>query len=292
MQAADPTGAFSSSDGTRLFARWTGPASASPGQSPRASIVIVHGYGEHSGRYEHVAKRLAAAGFAVLLFDYRGHGHAAGPRGHCDRFEEYFGDLASACDQARARSPEAPLVLVGHSHGGLIVLRALAEPGRRPAGVVAATVSSPFLGLAIKVPALKVAAARLASKIHPKLALPNGIAAADISRDVEVITAYMSDPLNHHVATARWFTEAQAAQAYVAEHADRITIPMLWQIGGADRIADPEAAKRAAARAGGDKQVIVYDGLYHEIFNELAADRARVLDDLVGWLEKRFPAAS
>jgi alpha-beta hydrolase superfamily lysophospholipase len=288
MTLAPATGFFDASDGLKLFCDWYLPADAAA--TPRAVIVVAHGYGEHAGRYAQVARRLAAGGFAVMTFDTRGHGQAGGRRGHCDAFDEFLLDLDRACGQARAGVPDRPLAILGHSHGGLVTLRALAEPGRTPKGVAAAVLASPFLGLALKVPPVKAAVGRLASRLFPKLSLPNGIDPKTLSHDSRVAEAYMSDRFNHHVATARWFTEVTAAQAYVAANASHITLPTLWLVAGGDLVADSAAARRVYEAAGGDKTLRVYDGLYHELLNETDADRERVLGDLEAWLSARFPA--
>lgn len=275
--------AFDAANGLRLHCDWHMP----PVLPARAGLVILHGYDDHGARYGHLARRLADQGFAAITFDCRGHGKSGGRRGHCDRFEEYLSDLEGAFATVRAALPDIPLGLVAHSHGSLIALRLLCEPARTPPGLRAAVLSSPYLRLRAKPPALKVLFARLASSIVPHLALDNGLKPTQMSHDPETIEAHRSDPLMHHVATARWFTESIAAQDYVVAHVGRLSVPTLWLVAGADPVADAAVTSSVYQRASGDKAIHVYEGLYHELFHELG--RERVFGDLEAWLSSKFP---
>jgi alpha-beta hydrolase superfamily lysophospholipase len=277
------SGPFDAADGTKLHAHWY-PAQG----KARAGAIIVHGYADHGGRYAEVGERLAARGFAAMTFDYRGHGRAQGARGHCDRFDEFVSDLERACAQARAALGELPLALVAHSHGGLIALRALCEPGREPRGVTCIALTSPFLGIAVKVSPLKILAARVSSRLVPRLALKNEIDVAVLTHDEQRLAERRGDTLCHGVATARWFTEATGAQEFVLSHVGRLAVPSLWLVAGSDKLVDSDVARRAFDRAGGDKRLELYPDLYHEVWNE--RDREPVLNTLVEWLCSRFPS--
>lgn len=279
----NPTsGFFEAYDGLKLWSE--GHASEGPA---RGAVLIVHGYAEHGGRYGALAQHLTAAGFAVMTYDYRGHGRAQGQRGHCDRFTDYLSDLERAATRLRA-AVDRPLVLLAQSHGALVVLRALTEPNRwQLPGLTAAVVTSPFLGIKMAVPRWKLVLGKAASRLAPRLSMPNGIHAEDLSHDAAQTTAWTEDPLNHRQATARWFTEMAAAQNFVATHADRVTIPTLWLLAGDDRIVDAAAARRVYDETGGDKELHVYDGLFHELWNEIGKEK--VLADLEGWLAKTCP---
>lgn len=243
----------------------TGPTG--PAGPPRGVVVVTHGYAEHCGRYRELAHVITEAGWAALSYDVRGHGQSPGPRGFIDRFDAYLEDLAAVTAAARALVPEgAPLVLLGHSHGALITLRALCDE-RPPQHVKAAIISSPYLALRLAVPGYKKALARVASRVAPKLAQPNDLRVEDLTSDPVKQAERLADKLCLDVATARWFTESSRAQAYVAAHAARIKIPTTWLVGGADPIADPARSREVASRVQG---ATYHDlvGLKHEVFNE------------------------
>jgi lysophospholipase len=238
-----------------------------PSGPPKGVVVVTHGYAEHCGRYRELAHVLVGAGWAALSYDVRGHGQSPGVRGFVDRFDTYLEDLAAVQAAARKLAPEgAPLVLLGHSHGALITLRALCGE-RPPQDVKAAIVSSPYLALRLAVPAYKKALARVASRVAPKLAQPNALRVEDLTSDPAKQQERLADKLCLDVATARWFTESSRAQEYVAAHASRIKIPTTWLVGAADSIADPARAREVAAQVPG---ATYHDlvGLKHEVFNE------------------------
>ena len=237
-----------------------------PRGTPKGAVLVTHGYAEHCGRYRELAHVIVNAGWAALAYDVRGHGQSPGVRGYVDRFDVYLDDLAAM--QAAAKklaAADAPLVLLGHSHGSLIVLRALCD--EHPPAVKHAILSSPYLALRLAVPAYKKALARVASRIAPKLAQPNALRVEDLTSDKDKQAERLADKLCLDIATARWFTESARAQDYVAEHARRIKIPTTWLVGAADPIADPARSKAVAASVpGADYHELV--GLKHEVFNE------------------------
>jgi alpha-beta hydrolase superfamily lysophospholipase len=272
---------FDAPDGAKLYHKWY----RAPGE-PRAGVLVTHGYADHCGRYEEISGRLARQGFSVMAFDYRGHGQASGQRGHCDHFDEYLADFERACATVRKSLGDKPLVVVAHSHGAHIALRALVDPQRRPKGITLAVLSSPFLGIGMKVSPIKVALAKVASRVAPRLSMANQIDARNLSHDPHVIEAHAVDRFCHKSTTARWYTEATAAQAYVLEHVRRMVTPTLWVVAGDDRLVDVQVTRVAYARAGGNKQLKMYDGYYHEVFNELG--RERVFADIESWLSSKI----
>jgi alpha-beta hydrolase superfamily lysophospholipase len=238
-----------------------------PSGTPKGVVLVTHGYAEHCGRYRELANVIVGEGWAALSYDVRGHGQSPGVRGFIDRFAVYLEDLAVMQAAARKLAPPgAPLVLLGHSHGSLIALRALCDE-RPPQDIKAAIISSPFLGLRLPVPAYRKLLARLASRVAPKLAQPNALRVEDLTSDPVKQQERLADKLCLDIATARWFTEAEDAQAYVAAHAARIKIPTTWLVGGADPIADPARARVIASQVPG---ATYHDlvGLKHEVFNE------------------------
>jgi lysophospholipase len=248
-----------------------------PSATPKGVVVITHGYAEHCGRYREVAHVIVNAGWTALTYDVRGHGKSPGERGYIDRFDTYLADFAAVQAAARKLAPEgAPMVLLGHSHGSLITLRALSST-QPPDNIKAAIVSSPFLALKLAVPAYKKVLARIASRVAPKLAQPNSLRVEDLTSDKQKQNERLADKLCFDVATSRWFTEASEAQAYVYEHANRIAVPTTWLVGADDPIADPARSRSVASKVAG---ATYHDltGLKHEVFNEV--ERGKVFAKL------------
>lgn len=283
MDAARPL-TLRGRDGTRLAGLSRRVASS------RGRVLVLHGYADHKGRYGHVSDALAAAGYDVHLYDARGHGHSDGLRGYVARFSAYHDDLDEVAATLKAedertdeRRAALPFFLVGHSMGGLV---ALTYALRRPTAFKGVAVSSPFLGLRIKVPALKLWAGRLVSAVWPTLLMTGEINAGYLSHDAKVGQAYLDDPLVFKTVNPRWFTEAEAAQRDLHDRAAALVTPHLVMQAGDDMIADPAASKAVFERTGAtDKTFRMYDDRYHELFNEI--DKERVLGDLVQWLDER-----
>jgi alpha-beta hydrolase superfamily lysophospholipase len=227
---------------------------------------VLHGYADYGERYAHVADAWAARGISTLALDMRGHGHAEGRRGYCERFDEYLDDVAELVRLLQERSPAVPAFLFGHSFGGLVAVesvRATPSPWR---GLL---LSNPFLGIALDVPRAKVLAGKVASRVVPGLSLPAGLRGAQMTHDPQRARAYDEDPLIFKNARARWFTETAAAQDRAVAGARGIALPLYIAVGGADPV-----AKRARARAffddarSTDKTWVERPGLLHEILNE------------------------
>ena len=251
-----------------------------PGAEPCGAVVVVHGLGEHAARYEPVAAALNEAGFAVFGADHRGHGRSSGLRGHVDGFGEYVADLADVMTYARTQVPAGPLLMLGHSMGGLIALRYL-QTGVSPAadGWV---LSNPLLGVAIRPPRIKVLAGRLLSRLLPRLRLDNELVPENISRDPEEVRKYVQDPLVHRHISTRWYTSMTAALASAHADAGAVKAPTLWLLSGQDRICD-STASMAFARALPGKSTTIqrFPDAFHEAHN--GPDRQLFLDALVAW---------
>ncbi len=256
--------------------------------NPRGVALIVHGYAEHCARYRELANVVSSEGLATLSFDLRGHGRAEGPRGHIDRIEDYLDDFDAALRKLDELSGagDLPRLVVGHSNGSLIALRALADPSRRPARVAGAILSSPFLGFKIAVNPVKKLAGRLVSHIVPKLAMPNELRAIDLTHDEGKLRERDVDTYCHGVATARWYTETVAAQAWVLANAARVEVPTLWLVAGADKIADPAASRAVHARLSAPAIYREMPEMYHEVFNE--TDRGALFHLVRGFIAERF----
>ena len=275
-------GFFSARDGLRLFRHAAWPAGA-----PVAHVVLLHGYAEHLGRHEEVTGALCGAGYAVHLFDCRGHGQSGGKRAHVDSFEEYLQDLDVFLARVREETRGQPLFLVGHSHGALIGIRYLLD---RPDAVRGAVFSSPYLRLKLRVSPLKILAGRLIAHVLPSLPMRNELKPEQLTRDVAIQNATRADPLYQQIATPRWFTESSSAQETCLRRATEFVTPFLLLTGGADAISDPAAGREFFDHATSkDKQYKGYDGLLHELFHE--PERDLVFRDLIAWLDERARGA-
>ncbi len=260
-----------SADGTRLrLGRWG---------SPGRNLLLIHGLAEHLGRYQHVGEALADAGWRVTAVELRGHGESEGQRGHVKRWLHYVEDVRAAAGVAGA--DHNPMVAVAHSMGGLVTLSALQHLVHPPIQAVA--LSNPLLKVATEPPAAKVLAARIGSRLLPRLPQSSGLDAALISRDPEVVARYTADPMVYGTITPRWFRCMIKAQAEVHAYAGQYRIPLRMMVGTADGICDPQAALQFADAWGGPVERAVYEGLYHELFNE--PEKETVLADLISWLD-------
>src|SRR5262245_8879604 len=264
-------------DGSRLFVR------RREVNSPEAEVVITHGFGEHGGRYSALTNHLATHQYSVTAYDHRGHALSDGLPGHVESFSEYEDDLGKVLASVRSRSGSRPLFLIGHSMGGLVALRYIAK---NASGVAGAVVSAPLIEVAVPVPAHKMMIARVGARMAPRMRLDNEINPSYLSRDPEVGHAYASDPLVNRKVSAKWFAEATRAMEEVSDWAGQIKTPVLVMHGTADRLESVEATKKIFERIGStDKELVIYDGFYHELFNE--PEKQEVFDRVTNWLKSR-----
>jgi lysophospholipase len=247
--------------------------------SPRAAVLLLHGWSDHAGRWSDVGERLREAGYGVYLLDQRGHGRSGGLRGHLSRFSQLLGDLQAFRRAVRRRHTETPQILLAHSFGGLVALRYLETQPGDP--IAAAVVSSPWLALATPPPAWKLLAGRLLADLWPTLPIPAGIDSALLSRDPAVNAAYESDPAVHGRMTPGAWREIQWAQRAVAADVHRIDVPLLFLLGGEDRIVDTHAA-RAFADELTAQQVHWYPEMFHEVLHD--PQREQVMADILTFL--------
>ena len=241
-------------------------ASAMPSGGAKAVLGIIPGYADHGARYRHVMGALAEHGIGSVAIDLRGHGRAAGARGFCERFDEFLDDARELRALLDAKAKGAPIFLFGHSFGGVVATLSTLDEPKPLAGLV---LSSPFFGLALEVPRVKVAAGKVASRIYPKLSLPTGLSGEQMTHDTARARDYDSDPLVFKNATARWFTEVTEAQSQALSRASRLELPLYMVVGSADPVASPSAGKRFFDAAGSaDKTWDRREGLLHEVLNE------------------------
>lgn len=274
----EKTGEVESADGVKIFYRKYNA------QEERARLVIVHGLGEHSGRYGNVVSELLPLGISIWALDLRGHGMSEGKRGHVQSFNDYIGDVLSTIKLAReGMGVGIKCFVLGHSMGGLIVLDFALE---FPELIDRVTVSSPSLGIGFKVPFIKRALGKIMSSLFPALTLPHGMDISKLSHDREVVRSYADDPLVHDRVSVRWFTEVQKTMDKVNNSADRVKIPLLMQLAGDDHLTDVNASKRFFdGLTVDDKTLHIYERLYHEIYNEKEELRSRPLQDLSKWVD-------
>lgn len=264
-----------SADGLALFGQRWRPLSA-----PIGHVALVHGLGEHSGRYHRMAQAFAQAGFETLALDLRGHGRSEGPRGHAPSYDALLDDIELLLAQARG-AQQQPLFLVGHSLGGNLVINYALRRNHYPvAGVVAL---APGLRLAFQPPPRKLFLGRLANRVLPRFAQANGLERTALSRDASVVDAYCDDPLVHDRVSARLALAALDAGRWALVHAPKFPVPLLLMHGTADRVASFDASQEfAAATPPGLCTFEWWDGCYHELHHEPVHEA--VMDTMVQWM--------
>lgn len=251
-----------------------------PDDSPTAVLLIVHGLAEHSGRYQHFAAFFVARKYAVFALDHVGHGKSDGDRCHLGRFSEYTDGVSLLLEQVHEEHPGAPVFLIGHSMGGLIATRFLIE---RQADLAGCVLSGAALKAPAEPPAIQRLLLRFFSKVVPKLRVLQ-LDGSQVSRDPAVVDKYRNDPLVFTgKVTARLAEQIFSEMRSVKDQFDRIRLPVLILHGSEDGLTSPQGSKMLHEKvASSNKKLIIYDGLYHEVYNEPEQDE--VMTDVVNWL--------
>jgi alpha-beta hydrolase superfamily lysophospholipase len=267
--------------GVTLFRRWARPAATA-----WARLALLHGYGDHSGRYVHFMQWLALSGIEVHALDFRGHGRSQGPRAHVRRWEDYLDDVKAflELDPLRVAPGRPPLFVLGHSHGGLIAVAA----GIRGMldGLAGCVLTAPYLVGKNRVPVPKKILARVGNLLAPSMRVPNGLGEGMMSSDPQMVRDSQADPLLLHVATPRWYLRTLQMQAEVMRRAPEFCLPLLALAGDADPVADTRATARFFERAGSpDKTLRLFPGLLHEPLRE--ASRESIFEEILAWLSER-----
>jgi len=246
----------------------------------KAVLLVVHGLGEHSGRYMNVVNHFVQLGYAVYGFDHLGHGKSEGTREFVERFEDFTDTLTIYYDLVMSWQNNKPVFVLGHSMGGLIATYYLLDHQAKFKGAV---LSAPAIKISESISPATILMGRILAAFAPRAGVMP-VDAHSISRDPEVVKAYEHDPLVFHGKTsARLAGELLKAMLRVNAEVGKITLPFITLQGSADRIVDPGSARLLYDKAGSkDKTIRIYRGLYHEVFNEL--ERARVLTDVETWL--------
>ena len=276
------TGTFQGAGGMELYYQSWSP---DPELERRAALVIVHGLGEHSGRYGNVVEHLLPRGIAVYSFDLRGHGRSPGRRGHINAWSDLHEDLDAFFSLVSRQVSGLPRFLMGHSLGGLIVLEYALRRGSdvELQGVIA---SGPGLSTEGLSPML-VRISSLLSRIWPTLSMPSGLDVPGISQDPAVVQAYQDDPLVHGKATPRSAVGGFAAIRWTLDHVVDWSLPLLILHGEADRLVPAKASRAFFDMVPiADKQRIEYAGGYHEPHNDL--NHEQVTADLENWLSRHL----
>jgi acylglycerol lipase len=255
-----------------------------PTGKPKAIVVIVHGIGEHSGRYQHVAEFFTKNGIGVFSFDILGHGRSEGKRGHACSYANICEDVQHSIDDAKKEFPETPIFLYGHSLGGELVLYHTIINKAKVNGIIGTGVC---FRQTFPVPKIKFVIANIASKLMPALTMSTNIEVSNISRDPKVVHAYTTDPLVHPMISSQTGMDLLSYGEWLLANANKLHVPMLLMQGADDHLVDPKAVAEFARKA--PKSLITYKewkGLYHEIHNE--PEQNTVLKYIVDWILKHL----
>jgi alpha-beta hydrolase superfamily lysophospholipase len=265
---------FSAQDGTKIFSQYWRPT-----HHARAVVVQVHGLGEHSSRYGHVAKFFNDNNIAFYAFDHRGHGRSDGKRGHIPQYEVLMEEIDLALVEVASLFPLIPIFLYGHSWGGNITLNYLI---RRQPKVAGSMVTDPWLHIP-KVPAIQESMARIVNAIFPALTQNNGIKTENLSKDPKVVAAYEADPLVHAKISVRNFVDSDAAAKYALGNVAKIAVPLLLMHGSEDKVTLATGSIEFQKGLLGKHTFKLWDGMRHEIHNE--PDKASVFAEMLRFLE-------
>lgn len=273
--------AFERSGQPRLSFRIDAPSGPAAGR-----VLLVHGYADHSARFDHVVSIWCERGLSVARFDLRGHGHSDGPRGHVIRFSDYVGDVTALFTKLEGSAEwtgTEPPVLFGHSLGGLIASHAALELGPRVGGLA---LTSPFFGVAKPPLAIQRILAPIVARVAPTLKQPSGLLGRDMTHDEAIVRAYDSDPLRFNHVTVGWFNEVSRAQADIMDRASTLTTPCFCIAAGDDRAVSVAATRRFFQLIGSaEKELDVRPGLFHEVLNEpdYRDHAARLAERMLRW---------
>lgn len=271
---------FRSKDNLKLFGR----AWLSTNSKIKGVVNLIHGLGEHSGRYEHVAEAFTQAGYHLTAFDLRGHGLSEGKKGFSPSWDHLLDDMELFLTESQKQLDlDLPQFLYGHSLGANLVLTYGLQRKPDLSGIIA---TGPAIKLAFEPPKFKLFVGKVLANIAPSFSMSNELERAALSRDAAVVKAYEDDVYVHDRISARLAMDLFASGQYALDHAENFHLPLLLMHGTCDRINLYSASKEFAARGNGNISLILYDDCYHEIHNDL--DKEQVIQNMVTWLDQKI----
>ena len=254
-----------------------------PDDRPRAAVALLHGLGEHVGRYNGMALAMVQRGVAVMGFDLRGHGRSGGRRGHAPSYDTLLDDIDALLERLKSRYPRVPVFLYGHSLGGTLAINYVMRRATRLRGVIA---TGPWLRHVVPAPAWKVSLARVLEPILPTYTERWRQESRELTQDPTSRAEFDRDPLVHNLISARMFRACTEAGEWALEHAADFPVELLLMHGTEDRLTSWEASAEFARRLGKKCTWRAWDGWYHELHNE--PGRARVASAMVAWMKHRL----
>jgi len=271
--------AYASFDGMKLSGYlWE------PQNTPKAIINLVHGFGEYMERYDPWAMKFVEKGYLVHAIDYRGHGKSDGRRGHISRFNDFLEDIDVLIKESKKLFPDLPQFIYGHSLGGNIVTNYILKKDDEFKGAI---ISSPWYKLAFNPSSLTLLLARIMNKVYPKFTQNSKLEVVGLTHDESIVGQYIKDSLIHEKISARMFFEIYKAGHWAIDNADKINMPILIQHGNGDNITSHVASRgffEKAKKLGKEIEYKEWDGLYHELHNELEKDE--IFEYILKWVEK------
>jgi alpha-beta hydrolase superfamily lysophospholipase len=249
--------------------------------NPKAVVYMVHGLGEHSGRYAHVAAALNDAGYTLVAFDLRGHGKSQGQRGHAPSIDHFMDDIDTFAQKVAERYPNMPRFLYGHSLGGMLAINycICCKPT-----LLGAVISAPGLRSALQEQKMKVFLSKVGGLLLPTLKLKSGLDPTSLYHDAEVVKAYIDDPMVHDDISFGLARSSLDGISRAFARASEITIPLLVMHGSEDRLVFPSGSQDFCRLVKSDCTLKIWDGMYHEIHNE--PEKERVIDFMVDWMNQ------
>jgi acylglycerol lipase len=252
--------------------------------NPKGVICLLHGLGEHGGRYNYWAEKLNSAGYHCLLYDLRGHGKSGGQRGHVSSFDDYLKDTDLLLDEAAAKFSGTPVFLYGHSLGGIIAVDYVLRRKPQLMGVVISALS---VRTSLQEQKIKIILSQILGSIVPKGSLSSGLVPTTISRDKEVVQRYVDDPMVHHQVSFGWGKSALETINWIDDNIEEWNLPVLFMHGEKDTLGYAKGSREIASRIKSDCTLKIWPGLFHEVHNEPEKDE--VFNFLQNWLDEHLP---